>query len=104
MVQVVEATQKATRKPLTRAFRADLHEQIRIAATRFVWTMVILNSIEDSGSLLNSRTVKRCLKSCWRPKGGVRANALEPSLPTGLINKDYNSGAEYSQPHCGHMA
>ena len=34
-----------------RAFSADLHEQI--AATRFIWTMVILRSIEASGPLLN---------------------------------------------------
>ena len=41
------------RKPLMRMFCA-VHEQI--AATRFVWTIVILSSIEASGPLLNSRT------------------------------------------------
>ena len=46
------------RKLLTRTFRADLHEQICIAATRFVWTMVILSNIEASGPLLNGRTLK----------------------------------------------
>ena len=38
-----------------RAFHADRHEQI--AASRFVWTMVILSSIDVSGPLLNSRTL-----------------------------------------------
>ena len=76
------------RKPLTRAFRADLHEQIRIAATGFVWTMVFFSSIESSGPLLNGRTlkctVKRCFNSIWRPKGGGSREPLEPPLPTGL--------------------
>ena len=35
-----------------------LHEQTRIAATRFVWTAVILNSSETSGPLSNCRTLK----------------------------------------------
>ena len=44
------------RKLITRTFRADLHEQT--AATRFIWTIVILSSIEASGPLLNRRTLK----------------------------------------------
>ena len=54
------------RKSLTRAFRADLHEQICIATTRFVWKVVILSNIEASGLLLNSRTLKmHSYKRCF---------------------------------------
>ena len=45
-------------KPLRARSAPILHEQTRIAATRFVWKMVILSSIEASRPLLNGRTFK----------------------------------------------
>ena len=47
-------------------------------ATRFVWTVVILNSPEASGPFSNGRALK------MEAKRGVGANPLEPPLPMGL--------------------
>ena len=76
------------RKTLMHMFHADLHEQTRIAATRFVLTMVILSSIEASGPVLNGRTLKMhswaVFKIFLEAKRGVWVNPLEPPLPTDL--------------------
>ena len=44
-----------------------LYEQTRIAATRLVWIVVILNSIKDSGLISNSQAVQ--IKSFGGQKG-----------------------------------
>ena len=63
-----------------------LREQICIAATRFVWTAVILDSTEASGPFSNGRALKMLtlyIKSFGGQKG-VQSNPLEPPLPMGL--------------------
>ena len=60
-----------------------------VAATRLVWTAVILNNSETSGPLVNGRALKMYslevyIKS-FGGERGVRANPLEPPLPTALL-------------------
>ena len=60
-----------------------LREQTpRIAATRLVWTVAILNSSETSEPLSNGRalkyTVKRCINFIFRPKGGFERTPSNP--------------------------
>ena len=59
-----------------------------IAATKLIWTAIILNGSEASGPLTNPRALKMyswaVYKTFWGQKG-VQANPLELSLPTGLI-------------------
>ena len=49
---------------------------------------VILNNIEASGPISNGRVLNLQLSSAYNlleAKTGIRANPLEPPLPTGLI-------------------
>ena len=55
-----------------------------IAASKLIWTAVILNSSDASGLFIIVEELARwCLKS-FGGQRGVRANPLEPPLPTGL--------------------
>ena len=60
------------------------HEQTRISPCTLVWTAVILNNSETSGSLSNGRILKMCSLELYIKsfKRGVRSNTLEPPLPT----------------------
>ena len=63
-----------------------LSKQTRIAATRFVWTGVILNSSESSGQFSNGIALKMyIIQNLLEAKRGVRVNPLKPTpLPMGL--------------------
>ena len=56
-----------------------------VAATRLVWTAVILNSSETSGPLSNGRIL--CLEVYIKSFEGQKGGSLEPPLPTGLQNQ-----------------
>ena len=63
-----------------------LHEQtgVHIAASKLIWTAVILNSSNASRLFTIVEQLARwCLKS-FGGQRGVRANPLEPPLATGL--------------------
>ena len=50
-----------------------------VAATRPVWTAVILNSSETSGPLSNGRVLKMCsLEVYIKSFGGQKGGSLEP--------------------------
>ena len=76
---------------VTRAFRAGPRwtNSHTVAASRLVWTAVILNSSETSGPLSNGRVLKMCglevyIKSFGGQKGGSLEPPRTPPLPTGL--------------------
>ena len=65
-----------------------LREQTRTAATRFVWTAVILNSSKTNGPFSNDRELKMQLNGVyeifWTPKGGFNRTPSNTPLPMGL--------------------
>ena len=59
----------------------------RETTTRLAWTVVILNSSETSGPVRHLKcTIDIAVyMNSFGAKRGVRANPLEPPLPTGLL-------------------
>ena len=74
-----------------------LHEQARIAATRLVWTAVILNIaarlVDQFQTIWNLKGgVKQCIQNPLEAKRGFRVNPLNPRPPLCLWAWSTNPG------------
>ena len=81
--------------------------QTRTAATRFVWTAVILNSSDTSGLFSNGTfkpTVNGAYKIFWRPKGGSsESHRIPPAYGPGCYVASKFKKQLHFSPYLGAM-